>query len=45
MISISIVNAFMGDEGWAFAPGQGVVADPILNAINVHEIYTRAQVD
>ncbi len=45
MISMSVVNAFMGDEGWTFAPGEGVVADPILNAINVHEIYTAAQAD
>jgi putative glutathione S-transferase len=45
MISMSVVNPFMGDEGWTFAPGEGVVPDPILNAINVHEIYTRAQVD
>jgi putative glutathione S-transferase len=45
MISMSVVNAFMGDEGWTFAPGEGVVADPIFNAINVHEIYTAAQAD
>lgn len=45
MISMSIVNAFMGDEGWTFAPGEGVVTDPILNAMNVHEIYTAAQAD
>lgn len=45
IISMSVVNAFMGDEGWTFAPGEGVVADPILNAINVHEIYTAAQAD
>ncbi len=45
MISISVVNAFMGDEGWTFAPGESVVADPILNATNVHEIYTAAQAD
>ncbi|MFT5755547.1 MAG: putative glutathione S-transferase [Alteromonadaceae bacterium] len=45
MISMSVVNAFMGDEGWTFAPGEGVVADPIHNAINVHEIYTAAQSD
>ena len=43
MISMSVVNAFMGDEGWTFAPGEGVVADPILNATNVHEIYIAAQ--
>ena len=45
MISMSVVNAFMGDERWTFAPGEGVVADPILNATNVHEIYTAAQAD
>jgi putative glutathione S-transferase len=45
MISMSVVNAFMGDEGWTFAPGDGVVSDPIFNATNVHEIYTAAQAD
>lgn len=45
MISMSVVNAFMGDEGWTFAEGEGVVADPILNAVNVHELYTAAQAD
>lgn len=45
MISMSVVNAFMGDEGWTFAEGEGVIADPILNALNVHEIYTAAKAD
>lgn len=45
MISMSVVNAFMGDEGWTFASGEGVVTDPIFNATNVHEIYTAAQAD
>jgi len=45
MISISVVNAFMGEEGWTFAPGEGVIADPILNATNAHEIYTAAKAD
>ena len=45
MISMSVVNAFMGDEGWTFADGEGVVKDPIFNAVNVHEIYTAAQAD
>lgn len=45
MISMSVVNAYMGDEGWTFAPGEGVIADPILKATNVHEIYTAAQPD
>ena len=45
MISMSVVNAFMGDEGWTFTPGVGVVSDPILHATHVHEIYTAAQED
>jgi len=45
MISMSVVNAFMGDEGWTFTPGEGVIPDPILNATNVHEIYTAAESD
>ncbi|MDX2369353.1 MAG: glutathione S-transferase family protein [Colwellia sp.] len=45
MISMSVVNAYMGEEGWTFAPGEGVIADPILNATNAHEIYTAAQAD
>lgn len=45
MISMSVVNAFMGNEGWTFAAGEGVIADPIFNALNVHEIYTAAQAD
>lgn len=45
MISISVVNAYMGAQGWTFAPGEGVISDPILNATNVHEIYTAAQAD
>jgi putative glutathione S-transferase len=45
MISISVVNAYMGAEGWTFSPGEGVIADPIFNATNVHEIYTAAQAD
>ena len=45
MISMSVVNAFMGDEGWTFAPGEGVIADPNFNATYAHEIYTAAQAD
>lgn len=45
MISMSAVNAFMGDGGWTFAPGEGVVSDPIMNASNLYEIYTATQAD
>jgi len=42
MISVSVVNHFMADKGWSFAPGRGVVADPIGGADFMHEVYTRA---
>jgi len=45
MITLSVVNAFMGDEGWTFNPGKGVIADPIFNATHLYNIYTAAQAD
>ena len=30
MISMSVVNAFMGDSGWTFKSGEDVVSDPIM---------------
>lgn len=45
MISMSVVNAYMGDEGWTFAPGEHVVADPIHRAEFLHEVYTAARSD
>ena len=45
MISMSVVNAFMGEEGWTFKDGEGVIADPIFNATHLYEIYIAAQSD
>ena len=42
MISVSVVHWFMGDQGWTFAPGAGVIADPIHHAQYLHQIYTHA---
>ena len=42
LISMSVVNAFMGENGWNFASGDDVVADPIINAEFMHQIYTHA---
>ena len=39
MISISIVNAFMGDKGWTFEPGQGVIPDDVNHVHYLYEIY------
>jgi len=45
MISISVVNAFMGEQGWSFAPGDQVIPDPLQQASYLHQIYTLAQPD
>jgi len=45
MISISVVNAFMGDEGWTFEPGDGVIPDPVNNASRLYQVYTAAMPD
>jgi len=45
MISISVVNSYMGDEGWTFEPGDQVIADPIHNASRMHQVYTAALSD
>lgn len=42
MISMSVVNPFMGEHGWTFAPDDGVVADPIFDADYMYQIYTAA---
>ena len=39
-ISMSVVNAYMGSEGWTFEPGPGVVADDVNGKMRLHEIYT-----
>jgi len=41
-ISVSVVNAHMGAEGWTFEPGEGVVPDAVNNVSRLHEIYTLA---
>ena len=41
-IGLSVVHWFMADHGWTFAPGDGVIADPINAAQYVYEIYLAA---
>lgn len=42
MISVSVVNWFMGSEGWTFEPGPGVVPDTIHDARRMYEVYQKA---
>ena len=43
MVGVSVVNWLMRDEGWTFAPGRGVVADPVHGAGRLYEIYVAAR--
>jgi putative glutathione S-transferase len=43
MITVSVTHWLMGDQGWSFAPGPGVVPDPILGAAHLHEVYRAAE--
>ena len=45
MMSLSVVHPFMGDKGWTFAEGAGVIADPIVNASYLYEVYVAAKPD
>ncbi len=42
MIGLSVVHWLMGEDGWSFAPGEGVLPDPVLGARFLHEVYGRA---
>ncbi len=45
MVSVSVVNSFMGDQGWHFADGDDVVPDTVNQKTFLHEIYTLARPD
>ena len=42
MIDISVVNWYMGENGWSFKPGPGVIPDPIHQAEFLREVYLQA---
>lgn len=41
-ITLSIVNPYMGDEGWSFEPYAGVVPDAVNGAHFLREVYAKA---
>ncbi|WP_323011828.1 glutathione S-transferase family protein [Castellaniella sp.] len=45
MISVSVVNPYMGQHGWTFEAGPGVIADPVGQAQYLYQVYLRAQHD
>ena len=42
LITLSAVGAFMGERGWTFEPGPGVIPDTVNGATYLSEIYLRA---
>ena len=41
MVGLSVTHWLMGEQGWSFEPGEGVIPDP-GGARHLHEVYTRA---
>lgn len=42
VISVSIVDWFMGEQGWSFSEREGSTLDTVGGAQYLHQIYTRA---
>ncbi len=43
VISLSVVDPLMGDDGWAFGDGAGSIPDSVNGAGFLHQVYTRAE--
>jgi putative glutathione S-transferase len=43
VLPISVVNPLMLEQGWTFDPAPGTLADPVLGARYLYEIYRSAQ--
>lgn len=41
-IGVSVVHWYMGEMGWTFQPGPGVVADPLYGVERLYELYLQA---
>ncbi|MBP0494192.1 glutathione S-transferase family protein [Pararoseomonas indoligenes] len=42
MIGLSVVHWHMGEDGWTFEDGPGVIPDPVNHARFLHQVYTAA---
>ena len=45
MIPVSVVNWFMGEDGWTFEDGEGVVPDPVFRAQYLRDVYAGVKPD
>lgn len=44
-ISLSVVDPFMGAEGWVFTERPGCIPDTVSGAACLHQVYTQARTD
>jgi len=42
VIDISVVDPFMGENGWWFGDSEGTIPDTVNGATYLHEVYTKA---
>lgn len=42
IVSLSVTHWWTGPDGWSFAPGEGVIPDPLFGSKFLHEIYARS---
>ena len=42
LIGLSVVHWHMGEDGWTFEDGPGVIADTVNGAAFAHQLYTQA---
>jgi glutathionyl-hydroquinone reductase len=42
IVPVAVTHWLMGDDGWTFAPGEGVVPDPLYSSGAIHDLYSRA---
>jgi putative glutathione S-transferase len=43
IISISVVHWLMGEDGWTFEPGPGVIPDTVNAVVKLHQLYRLAE--
>ena len=43
MVSVSVVNPLMAENGWTFEPAEGVIPDPVIDANYLYEVYTHVE--
>ncbi|MEC9343149.1 MAG: glutathione S-transferase family protein, partial [Pseudomonadota bacterium] len=45
VVSLSVVDWFMGDDGWEFSTRDGAIPDPLMDARYLHQVYVAAAPD